>query len=58
MREASDILATPAAMQIRYLETLTNMSKNSGTKVIFMPPAMDNKAAFDNIKNQLLADQL
>ncbi|KAJ3107799.1 hypothetical protein HDU97_003147 [Phlyctochytrium planicorne] len=37
MREASDILNTPAAMQIRYLETLANMSKNAGTKVIFMP---------------------
>jgi hypothetical protein len=24
-------------MQIRYLETLTNMSKQPGTKVIFMP---------------------
>ncbi|KAI8835741.1 hypothetical protein BC829DRAFT_436796 [Chytridium lagenaria] len=37
MREASDILNTPAAMQIRYLETLSSMSKNAGTKVIFMP---------------------
>ncbi|KAJ3107800.1 hypothetical protein HDU97_003148 [Phlyctochytrium planicorne] len=37
MREASDILNTPAAMQIRYLETLSTMSKNAGTKVIFMP---------------------
>jgi hypothetical protein len=33
MREASDILATPAAMQIRYLETLQAMSKNGGTKM-------------------------
>ena len=24
-------------MQIRYLETLVGMSKNAGTKVIFMP---------------------
>ena len=37
MREAADILASPAAMQIRYLETLTAMSAHSGTKVIFMP---------------------
>ncbi|KAJ3288276.1 hypothetical protein HDU76_007710, partial [Blyttiomyces sp. JEL0837] len=37
MREASDILNTPAAMQIRYLETLSGMSKAAGTKVIFMP---------------------
>jgi regulator of protease activity HflC (stomatin/prohibitin superfamily) len=33
MREASDILNTKAAMQIRYLETITQMSKNAGTKV-------------------------
>lgn len=37
MREASDILNTPAAMQIRYLETLQNMAKSSNSKVIFMP---------------------
>lgn len=37
MREASDILNTPAAMQIRYLETLIDMSKSAGQKVIFMP---------------------
>jgi len=37
MREASDILNTPAAMQIRYLETLTAMAHQAGTKVIFMP---------------------
>lgn len=37
MREAADILASPAAMQIRYLETLQAMSHQPGTKVIFMP---------------------
>ncbi|KAI8835742.1 hypothetical protein BC829DRAFT_493533 [Chytridium lagenaria] len=37
MREASDILNTPAAMQIRYLETLSSMAKHAGTKVVFMP---------------------
>ncbi|KAI8809389.1 hypothetical protein BJ742DRAFT_676811 [Cladochytrium replicatum] len=37
MREASDILNTPAAMQIRYLETLQTMAKASNSKVIFMP---------------------
>lgn len=41
MREASDILNTPAAMQIRYLETLIDMSKNPGEKVIFMPLDVD-----------------
>ncbi|ORY36533.1 hypothetical protein BCR33DRAFT_722035 [Rhizoclosmatium globosum] len=37
MREAADILNAPAAMQIRYLETLTAMSRNSGNKTVFMP---------------------
>jgi regulator of protease activity HflC (stomatin/prohibitin superfamily) len=37
MREASDILNTPAAMQIRYLDTLQNMAKTANSKVIFMP---------------------
>jgi regulator of protease activity HflC (stomatin/prohibitin superfamily) len=38
MREASDILNTPVAMQIRYLETLKTMAHESGARVIFMPP--------------------
>ncbi|KAJ3283656.1 hypothetical protein BCR33DRAFT_835673 [Rhizoclosmatium globosum] len=37
MREAADILNAPAAMQIRYLETLSAMSRNSGNKTVFMP---------------------
>jgi hypothetical protein len=39
MREAADILNSPAAMQIRYLDTLKTMAKESGAKVIFMPPS-------------------
>ncbi|RKP04458.1 hypothetical protein THASP1DRAFT_35499 [Thamnocephalis sphaerospora] len=37
MREAAAILNTPAAMQIRYLDTMTQMAKSGQTKVIFMP---------------------
>ncbi|CAG8771053.1 3325_t:CDS:10 [Dentiscutata erythropus] len=37
MRQAAEILNSPAAMQIRYLEAMTTMSKSSGSKVIFMP---------------------
>ncbi|KAF9106485.1 hypothetical protein BGX27_009140 [Mortierella sp. AM989] len=37
MRAAADILNTPAAMQIRYLETMSSMAKGSNTRVIFMP---------------------
>jgi regulator of protease activity HflC (stomatin/prohibitin superfamily) len=43
MREASDILSTPAAIQIRYLETLTMMSQQPGTKIIFLPKEAENK---------------
>lgn len=39
MRKAADILDSEAAMQIRYLETITQMSKSNNTKVIFLPPA-------------------
>jgi len=39
MREAAEILNIPAAMQIRYLETMQQMAKAPGSKVIFMPTA-------------------
>ncbi|KAK9719343.1 hypothetical protein K7432_004878 [Basidiobolus ranarum] len=58
MREAAEILNIPAAMQIRYLETLQAMSKHGSTKIIFMPtsenpdknPAI-NPANYNNIAN-------
>lgn len=37
MRQAADILSSPAAMQIRYLEAMQSMAKTSGSKVIFLP---------------------
>ncbi|WVQ93925.1 hypothetical protein IAU59_001003 [Kwoniella sp. CBS 9459] len=37
MRQAADILASPAAMQIRQLEALQNMARTSGSKVVFVP---------------------
>ncbi|EKM60069.1 uncharacterized protein PHACADRAFT_250938 [Phanerochaete carnosa HHB-10118-sp] len=37
MRQAADILASPAAMQIRQLEALQAMSKSAQSKVIFVP---------------------
>ena len=39
MRQAADILASKAAMQIRYLEAMQSMAKSAGSKVIFMPSA-------------------
>ena len=37
MRQAADILASPAAMQIRQLEALQSMAKNANSKVVFVP---------------------
>jgi len=37
MRQAADILASPAAMQIRQLEALQAMAKSGSSKVIFVP---------------------
>jgi len=37
MRQAADILASPAAMQIRQLEALQAMAKTASAKVVFVP---------------------
>lgn len=37
MRQAADILASPAAMQIRQLEALQTMAKSAQSKVVFVP---------------------
>jgi len=37
MRNAADILNTPAAMQVRYLEAITNVAKATNPKVVFFP---------------------
>ncbi|CDS07129.1 hypothetical protein LRAMOSA09652 [Lichtheimia ramosa] len=37
MRAAADILNTPAAMQIRYLETMQGLAKAPNTRVIYLP---------------------
>ena len=54
MREAADTLNSPAALQIRYLETLKNMAANPGTKVLFVPMGQTNNittvaAAIDGV---------
>ncbi|TPX53725.1 hypothetical protein PhCBS80983_g06206 [Powellomyces hirtus] len=50
MREASDILSTKAAMNIRYLETMQSMAKQSGTKVIFMPSNTSDMNKLANVE--------
>ncbi|CAO3629034.1 unnamed protein product [Cunninghamella blakesleeana] len=54
MREAADILNTPAAMQIRYLETMGNLAKAPNTRVVFLPNNGDNNHADANQVNNLL----
>ncbi|KAJ1964981.1 hypothetical protein GGI12_001071 [Dipsacomyces acuminosporus] len=41
MREAAEILNTPAAMQIRTLDSMVLMSKAANTKVMFVPVNQD-----------------
>jgi len=45
MRQAADILASPAAMQIRQLEALQAMAKNANSKVIFVPMSLQSDVA-------------
>jgi erythrocyte band 7 integral membrane protein len=63
MREAAYILNRPAAMQIRYLETLQAMSSHAGKKVIFMPTTQENlnmkdAAIYENMSDAVLALQI
>ncbi|ODQ77939.1 hypothetical protein BABINDRAFT_40462 [Babjeviella inositovora NRRL Y-12698] len=45
MRKAADILASKAAMQIRYLDAMQQMAKTANSKVIFTP----TQESFDNM---------
>ncbi|KAI7824838.1 hypothetical protein BC939DRAFT_449360 [Gamsiella multidivaricata] len=46
MRQAAEFLNTPAAMQIRYLESMAAMARHSGQKTIFMPTSDDVRTHF------------
>ena len=52
MRQAADILASPAAMQIRQLEALQNMAKTSTSKVIFVPMQLQNDVMSQLSRNE------
>jgi regulator of protease activity HflC (stomatin/prohibitin superfamily) len=60
MREASDILNTPAAMQIRYLDAITGLAKSGNTKVVFMPPTSGKDSSTDvkGLKRFLIQTEL
>ena len=45
MRQAADILASPAAMQIRQLEALQQMAKSASSKVVFVPMQLQTDMA-------------
>ena len=52
MRQAADILASPAAMQIRQLEALQNMAKTSSSKVVFVPMHLQNDVMSQLSRNE------
>jgi erythrocyte band 7 integral membrane protein len=49
MRRAADILASKAAMQIRYLEAMQTMARSANSKVIFMP----SQSAIENLTQDI-----
>lgn len=59
---SSDILASPAALQIRQLEALQSMSRSANAKVIFVPMnlfnAGDAQSSFSNSGSQSLLRSL
>ncbi|SPO41577.1 related to stomatin [Pseudozyma flocculosa] len=52
MRQAADILASPAAMQIRQLEALQAMAKAANSKVVFVPMNLDGPGAQALVNSQ------
>ena len=47
MREAADILSSPAAIQIRQLEALQAMARSSGAKTIFVPMSLQSMGTIE-----------
>jgi len=56
MRQAADILASPAAMQIRQLDALQGMAKTSSSKVIFVPMNLQSDVIGQLSQQQQTAD--
>jgi len=52
MREAADILSSPAAIQIRQLEALQAMAKTANSKVLFVPMSLQSMGS---VEGNLLA---
>lgn len=55
MREASEFLNTPAAFQMKYLETLDNMAKNPKTRVVY---TSGTEGGLEKVMNAYLIDKI
>ena len=55
MREASDVLNTDSAMQIRFLETYNKLATSQNTKIIFMPA---DHRQLNNIMSNMMAKEI
>ncbi len=55
MRESSDILDSPAAMQIRQLEVMERLASSQNTKIVFLSP---NSDFVDNSKKTILNNDI
>lgn len=58
MREAADILATDAAMQIRYLDHVSKLATSANTKVVFFPSNFNAGAAMSELANSQAVEKL
>lgn len=58
MRRAADILASKAAMQIRYLEAMQQMARSANSKVIFMPSQEAISRSADNASSSNTAQEI
>lgn len=56
MRQAADILASPAAMQIRQLEALQTMARTANSKVIFVPMQLQSDVVGPMSKGTAIED--
>lgn len=58
MRQASDILDSEGAMQIRYLETIGALAKSSNAKIIFLPSDYKQSGKPSNLISQVIPQEL
>lgn len=57
MRQAADILASPAAMQIRQLEALQQMAKSANSKVVFVPMQLQSDVSSQLVNHPVVQNE-